>query len=236
PDAAISKFEVELLNEFTPPRLAYMAWTVVVYGLTFGALFLSASSAAQEFEQETLDELTMSNQSANAIYTAKMFSGVILSYISVPAVLLLAQGLFGLWPKGDLVVFFLMTLPLALFSAGLGVIIGSFMRNSVYVVPLSAMGALFYWIVGGGIAPLSLVGMGFVVVNEYSPFSNVYRTMIEMLVQGTYTHLLVDLTTIWVLACLFLLISPAIADRAARTDFTGKIEQIRQKRQMGTTP
>ena len=41
PDAALSNFDVELLNEFTPPRLAYMAWTIIIFGVSFGGLFLS---------------------------------------------------------------------------------------------------------------------------------------------------------------------------------------------------
>lgn len=235
PDAAISNFEVELLNEFTPPRLAYMAWTMAIYGITFGGLFLSGSATTHEFEQETLDELLMSNQSVHAIFMGKMLSGVILSYISVPAVLLIGWGFYGLWPQGNVLIFFALTLPLALYTAGLGVIIGAVARNSVYMVPLCVLGALFYWIVGGGIAPLSLGGIGFEVLNEYVPFSNVYRTAIEMFVQGTYTYLLVDILVIWSFAFVFLIISPILADRIARVDFGRRIEQIRQRRRSKTS-
>lgn len=230
PDAAISDFEVELLNEFTPPRLAYMAWTILIFGISFGGLFLSGSTTTHEYEQETLDELLMSNQSVHAIFMGKMFSGVILSYISVPAVFLLGWGLYGLWPQGTVLAFLALTLPLSIYSAGLGVIIGAVVRNSVYMVPLSALGALFYWIVGGGIAPLSLGGIGFEVLNEYVPFSNVYRTAIEMFVQGTYTYLHVDILVIWSFAVAFLMMSPILADKLSRVDFGRKIEQIRQRR------
>jgi ABC-2 type transport system permease protein len=236
PDAAITDFEVELLNEFTPPRLAYMAWTIIIFGISFGGLFLSASATTHEFEQETLDELLMSNQSVHAIFMGKMLSGVILSYISVPAVLLMGWGFYGLWPRGDVLTFFAVTLPLALYSAGLGVILGAFARNSVYIVPLAALGTLFYWIVGGGIAPLSLVGVGFGVLNEYVPFSNVYRTAIEMFVQGTYTYIIVDLLVIWSFSIVLLIISPIIAERIARVDFSSRIEQIRQRRRRRTSP
>ncbi|MFX1270904.1 MAG: ABC transporter permease [Promethearchaeota archaeon] len=235
PDAAVANFEVELLSEFTPPRLAYMAWTVIIFGVSFGGLFLSASATTHEFEQDTLDELLMSNQSVHAIFMGKMLSGVILSYISVPAVLLMGWGFYGLWPQGDVLTFFALTLPLALYSAGLGVIIGALARNSVYVVPLCALGALFYWIVGGGIAPLSLVGMGFGMLNEYAPFSNVYRTAIEMFVQGTYTHIMVDLSVIWSFSVVLLVISPIMAERIARIDFVSRIEQIRQRRRKRTS-
>jgi ABC-2 type transport system permease protein len=236
PDAAISDFEVELLNEFTPPRLAYMAWTIIIFGISFGGLFLSASATAREFEQDTLDELLLSNQSVHAIFMGKMLSGVLLSYISIPAVLLMGWAFYGLLPQGDILTFFALTLPLALYSAGLGVIIGAVARNSVYVVPLTALGALFYWIVGGGIAPLSLVGMGFGVLNEYVPFSNVYRTTIEMFVQGTYTYLLVDVLVIWSFAVAFLMISPLLANRLARLDFGSRIEQMRQRRRHKVSP
>ena len=90
-------------------------------------------------------------------------------------------------------------------------------------------------IVGGGIAPLSLVGTGFGVLNEYVPFSNVYRTAIEMFVQGTYTYLLVDILVIWSFAVVFLIMSPILADKLARVDFGRKIEQIRQRRRRKTS-
>ena len=115
-------------------------------------------------------------------------------------------------------------------------IIGAIARNSVYMVPLSALAALFYWIVGGGIAPLSLVGMGFGVLNEYVPFSNVYRTSIEMFVQGTFTYLLVDVLVIWSFAVVFLMMSPFLAERFARVDFGSRIEQIRQRRRREVSP
>ncbi len=235
PDAVVSDFEIELLNDFTPPRLAYMAWTIILYGVVFGGLFLSGSAISYEFEQETLDELLMSNQSIHAIYIGKMLSGVILSFISVPAVLLMGWGLYGLWPQGNLPVFFAFALPLSLYSAGLGVIIGAITRNSVYIVPLSALGALFYWLVGGGVAPLSIVGMGFGAFNEYIPFSNVYRTMIEMFVQGTYTYLLIDMLVIWSFAVVFLVISPILADKASRVDIGMRIDKLRQKRGRNTS-
>ncbi|MFW9967786.1 MAG: hypothetical protein ACFFEA_11595, partial [Candidatus Thorarchaeota archaeon] len=67
-------------------------------------------------------------------------------------------------------------------------------------------------------------------LNEYVPFSNVYRTMIEMFVQGTYTYLLVDMLVIWSFAVVFLMISPILADKASRVDIGTRIDRIRQKR------
>ncbi len=223
-------FEMVELRPFTPPRLAYMAWTISVYSVMFGAIFAAGSAMTQEFEQETLDELTLSNQSPYAIYLGKMFSGVVISFAAVPFLFLLSYILFGVWPNGDILTFLSLTLLLALFSSGIGIVAGSIFRNSVFVVPVAALGGIFYWIVGGGIAPLGLFGATFGTFDEYLPVSNVYRSLIRMYVDGTYTSLAVDLSVIGVFAVVFLVISPIIADRLTEVDFGQKLEDMKKRR------
>ncbi|MFW9788448.1 MAG: ABC transporter permease [Candidatus Thorarchaeota archaeon] len=223
-------FETVDLRPFTPPRLAYMAWTVSIYSVMFGAIFAAGSAMTQEFEQETMDELILSNQSPHAIYMGKMFSGVVISYAAVPFLFLLSLILFRVWPDGDVLTFFSLTFLLALFSSGFGIIAGAVFRNSVFVVPVAALGAIFYWIVGGGIAPLSLVGATFGTFDEYLPVSNVYRSLIRMFVEGTYDSLLVDLSVIGVFAVLFLIISPIITNRLTEVDFGKKLEDLKKRR------
>ncbi|MFW9797807.1 MAG: ABC transporter permease [Candidatus Thorarchaeota archaeon] len=223
-------FETVDLRPFTPPRLAYMAWTVSIYSVMFGAIFAAGSAMTQEFEQETMDELILSNQSPHAIYMGKMFSGVVISYAAVPFLFLLSFILFRVWPDGDVLTFFSLTFLLALFSSGFGIIAGAVFRNSVFVVPVAALGAIFYWIVGGGIAPLSLVGATFGTFDEYLPVSNVYRSLIRMFVEGTYDSLLVDLSVIGVFAVLFLIISPIITNRLTEVDFGKKLEDLKKRR------
>ncbi|MFX1604841.1 MAG: ABC transporter permease [Promethearchaeota archaeon] len=223
-------FETVDLRPFTPPRLAYMAWTISVYSVMFGAIFAAGSAMTQEFEQETMDELVLSNQPPHAIYVGKMFSGVVISFSAVPVLFLLSYILFGVWPNGDILTFFSLTFLLALFSSGIGIIAGAIFRNSVFVVPVAALGAIFYWIVGGGIAPLSLVGATFETMNEYLPVSNVYRSLIRMFVEGTYTSLVIDLTVIGVFAMVFLIISPIITERLTEVDFGQKLEDVKKRR------
>lgn len=223
-------FEMTDLRPFTPPRLAYMAWTISVYSVMFGAIFAAGSAMTQEFEQETMDELILSNQSPNAIYIGKMFSGVVISFAAIPFLFILSYILFGVWPNGDLLTFLSLACLLALFSSGIGIIAGAIFRNSVFVVPVAALGAIFYWIVAGGIAPLGLVGATFGTFNEYLPVSNVYRSLIRMFVEGTYTSLIIDLTVIGIFAVAFLIISPIIADRLTEVDFGQKLEEVKKRR------
>jgi ABC-2 type transport system permease protein len=223
-------FEMVDLRPFTPPRLAYMAWTISVYSVMFGAIFAAGSAMTQEFEQETMDELILSNQSPNAIYIGKMFSGVVVSFAAIPFLLILSYILFGVWPNGDILTFLSLTFLLALFSSGIGIVAGAIFRNSVFVVPVAALGAIFYWIVAGGIAPLGLVGATFGTFNEYLPVSNVYRSLIRMFVEGTYTSLIIDLTVISIFAVAFLIISPLIADRLTEVDFGQKLEEVKKRR------
>jgi ABC-type transport system involved in cytochrome c biogenesis permease component len=223
-------FEVEDLRPFTPPRLAYMAWTISVYSVMFGGIFGAGSAMTQEFEQETMEELILSNQSPSAIYAGKMLSGVIIAHVALPVLFLLSFALFGVWPNGDIFVFLSLTVPLAFFSAGIGLIAGAVFRNSVFLVPVAALGGIFYWIIGGGIAPLELVGATFDVLNEYLPVSNVYRSLIRMFVEGNYGTLLIDVGVISVFALVFVVISPLIADRLAEVDLGQRIERARQRR------
>jgi len=223
-------FEMVGLRPFTPPRLAYMAWTISVYSVMFGAIFAAGSAMTQEFEQETMDEIILSNQPPHAIYIGKMFSGVVISFTAVPFLFLLSYVLFGVWPNGDILTFLSLTFLLALFSSGIGLIAGAVFRNSVFVVPIAALGAIFYWIVAGGIAPLGLLGATFDVVNEYLPVSNVYRTLIRMFVEGTYTSLTLDLTVIGLFAVFIMIISPMIANRISQLNLGQILEDAKNRR------
>lgn len=223
-------FEVENLHAFTPPRLAYMAWTIAIYAIMFGALFAAGSAMTQEFEQNTMDEIILSGRSPYAVYIGKMLSGVIVSYIAPPLLFLLSYLLYGVWPNGDVLVFIALTFPLAIFSAGIGIIAGAVFRNSVFLVPVAALGAIFYWMIGGGIAPLELVGASFGVVNEYLPVANVYRSLIRMFVEGSYSTLFIDISVIWIFAIIFLFISPIVSDKLVQMDITRKIGEIKNRR------
>jgi len=223
-------FEMVNLRAFTPPRLAYMAWTIAVYGIMFSAMFIAGSTVTQEFEQKTLDEITLAGRSPYAIYIGKMLSSIVLSYLAPPILFLLSYLLFGVWPLGDVFVFIALTFPLAVFSAGIGIIAGAVFRNAVFIVPVASLGAIFYWITSGGIAPLELVGIGFGTVNEYLPISNVYRSLIRMFVEGSYSSLFIDLGVICIFATLLMIVSPVVTDRIAHMDFTRKIREIKNRR------
>jgi len=223
-------FEMENLRDFTPPRLAYMGWTISIYAVMVSGMFIAGSTVTQEFEQRTLDEIRLSGKSPSAIYVGKMLSSVSVSYIAPVFLFLLSYILFGVWPNGDVLVYLVLTLPLAIFSAGIGLIAGAVFRNAVFIVPVAALVGIFYWITGGGIAPLELVGVGFGSVNEYLPISNVYRSIIRMFVEGTYNSLLVDVSMISAFALVFAIISPSITNRLVQVDFSRKIQEIRNRR------
>jgi ABC-type multidrug transport system permease subunit len=226
-------FAMENLRAFTPPRLAYMAWTIAVYGIMFSAMFIAGSTVTQEFEQKTLDEIALAGRSPYAIYLGKMLSSILVSYLAPPILFLLGYLLFGVWPMGDVFVFIALTLPLAIFSAGIGIIAGAIFRNAVFIVPVAALGSIFYWITGGGIAPLELVGVGFDTVNEYFPISNVYRSLIRMFVEGSYSSLFIDFGVICICAAILMIVSPIATDRITQMDFTRKISEIKNRRNSG---
>jgi ABC-2 type transport system permease protein len=229
-DDALVTFDVETLRSYTPPRLAYMGWTITLYGIMVGAIYAAGSAMTQEFEQDTMTELNLSNESAHSIYFGKMMSGVVVSYIATPLLFLLGFLLFNAWPSGSIFTFFFLTLLLAIFCSGIGIILGTVVRNSVFLVPLAALGGIFYWIVSGGIAPLELVGVSFGAVNEYLPVSNVYRSVIRMFVENSYSTLFVDLAVIGIFAIVLVVISPLVADRLSEVDFVQKLEELKKRR------
>ncbi len=227
---SIVDFDYETLRIYTYPRLAYMSWTIAIYSIMFSAMYIAGSSMTQEFEQNTFAEIEMSNQSPTSIYTGKLLSGLTLSYLAAPVLLLLSWLLNGTWPNGEFLIFLALTIPLALLSACLGIIFGTVFRNSVYLVPIAAFASMFYWIIAGGIAPVSMVGISFDIIDSYSPFSNVYRSLVLMFIESAYTYLLMDLGVILSFAFVFMVVSPRIADRLSKIDFASIIQRRREMR------
>ncbi len=223
-------FEVENLRSYTTPRMAYMAWTISIYGIMVGAIYGAGSTLTQEFEQDTWNEIDLSSQSPYSIFLGKILSGVVISYLATPILFIMGYLLFGFWPQGDVFTFIMLTLPLSLLCSGIGIMLGSFTRNSVYMVPLSALAGLFYWIVCGGIAPLELVGENFGIFDEYVPITNVYRSLIRMFVEGTYSTLLVDLSVIWIFTIPVLIIAPGITKKIAHIDFGQRLTELKERR------
>ncbi len=229
PEASLVDFDYEETREITYPRLAYMAWTISIYGVMFAAMYIAGSTVTQEFEQETLDEIRLSNQSPTAIYMGKMLSGVSLSYLAVPVLLGGSLLTYGFWPQGDLLSYFLITIPLAFACAAIGILLGAIFRNSVYIVPIAAISSVFYWMIGGGIAPLSLIGLGFGVADNYSPISNAYRSLIEMFIDGSYSTLLIDFSVLAGFAIVFVIVFPLLAERISHVDYSQRIRDIRKR-------
>ncbi len=228
-DAPVTFEEVDL-RPYTPPRLGYMAWTIAIYAVGFSALYTGGSAMTQEFEQETFDEINLSGKSIHAIHFGKVVSGTLLSYLPVPLVFIFGYLMYGAWPQGDLLIFLALTAVLATFCSSVALALGAILRNSVFMVPTAALGALFYWITGGGIAPIEIAGLRFGILNEYAPFSNIYRSAVRMFVEGSYQTLLVDLGVGTVFAIVALILCPMIAARASTIDMGGTIQGIRQRR------
>lgn len=227
---AIADFDYVPLRPYTFPRLAYMGWTISIYSLMFAAIFIGGSAMTQEFENKTLDELTLSNNSPFAIYSGKLLSSILLSYVAAPILLLLTMFTHGVWPLGDIITFLLLTIPFVLFNSSLGLVLGAVFRNSVYMVPIAALGSIFYWITGGGIVPLLLLGEQFVIADSYLPISNVYRSLIHMFVYGQYTFVMNDFAVIAVFALPMLVIAPFLANRISQIDYSRRIEELRRRR------
>jgi hypothetical protein len=83
--------------------------------------------------------------------------------------------------------------------------------------------------IGGGIAPLSLLGLGFGVADSYSPISNAYRSLIEMFIDGTHSTLLIDFSVLAGFAIVFVIVFPLLAERISHIDWSQRIRDIRKR-------
>ncbi len=214
-DASVD-FDYTLLRPYTYPRLGYMTWTMSIYAVMFGALFMGGSLMTQEFEDKTIEEIEMASHSPAAITVGKLLTGASIGFIAPPVLLLLGFVGFGIWPKGDIITYMLLSLPLSITASGIGIILGSLVKHSVYIVPISALSSLFYWIMGGGMVPLLIAGLSFGIADTYSPISNAYRSLTEMFVDGTSSSLFVDAGILWMAAVAFLLFAHLAVKRLLR--------------------
>jgi hypothetical protein len=228
-DAPVT-FEYIETREITCPRLAYMAWTIAIYSIMFASMYVAGSTVTQEFEQDTLDEIRLSSQSDWAIYAGKMLCGVVIGYFATPLLLGLCYIIYGFWPEGNLAMFLALTIPYAFFCAAVGILLGSVFRNSVYLVPTTAISGVFYWLAAGGLAPLLILGLGFDIFDDYVPISNVYRSLTSMFVDGSSALFLIDFSVIAAFACAFVIIVPPLTRRIIQVDFTQRLSEIREKR------
>jgi hypothetical protein len=230
PDDAAVDFDVEDLRPFTPPRLGYMSWTLSIYAVMFASLYVGGSAMTQEFENDTFGEIELSGQSVHAIYIGKILSGVLLSYLALPLLFLLGYLAYGAVPQGNLLIFLVLTAVLATFCSSVGLALGAIFRNAVFMVPIAALSALFYWILGGGIAPLELAGVSFGILDQYVPISNIYRSAIRMFVENNYDVLFIDLGVSLVAAVLAVIVAPILAKRWSKVDFGRRFAELKQRR------
>ncbi len=202
--------------EQTFPRLAYMAWTLSIYSIMFTSLLTAGSSMTREFEHGTLQEPVLSMHSPVSIYFGKLMVAVLISHIGVPFFIILPFLAYGVLPFCNSLAFLSLTVMLALFSSALGLILGSAVRTSVYMVPLSSFIALFYWFGGGGIAPLQqITGGQSGLMWLFAPVSDVYRSLITMFITGSLTFYLMDIAIIGVSAIGLMFLAPLLAQRIA---------------------
>ncbi|MGY5875021.1 MAG: hypothetical protein RTU30_04680 [Candidatus Thorarchaeota archaeon] len=133
-------------------------------------------------------------------------------------------------------IFALITIPLAFVCAAMGIILGAILRNSVCIVPIAATTSIVYWMIGGGITPLSLLGIRFGVANSYSPISNAYSPLIEMFIDGTHSTLLIDFSMIAGFAIIFVIVFSFLAERIAQVDYSQRIREIKKRAQERRRP
>ncbi len=132
----------------------YLAVSIVVISLMVGGLLLGGSSAAREYEKETIKELLLSPASRWAISAGKLLATLILtlgSALIVLAVIIVGLGIHPINPV-EVGIF---TLVLLILFGSLGTLVGTLTKSRSVVVPLSLGLALPLFFLSGPFGPIS---------------------------------------------------------------------------------
>lgn len=140
------------------PLMVYIAITLFVFAMIFGATLCGGVSVVREWERLTVKPLLISPSGRAALAFGKSLAGLAGGVLSGTAILLLAifvldaQIPVSIWP-----LVLLMMVIVSLAFGGLGCLLGAATNQTIPVFAFTLVVALGTWIACGGMAPLGLM-------------------------------------------------------------------------------
>jgi ABC-2 type transport system permease protein len=190
--------------------IPYLTVSILVIGLVLAGILQSGTSAAREWEHETIKELLLSPASRWAMIVGKMLGAFVMSIASVIVVLFVLIVIIGVRPAHWDEVIGYTLLCLVIFIA-LGALLGTFLKQRQPVIALSFGTALPLFFLSGAFGPISfttpaiqVIAKAFpiyyaIVLQQYAFHNfilNTYGTSTNALILGVYALCLVILASI----------------------------------------
>jgi len=146
----------------------YLAVSILVIGILVGGLLQSGTSAAREWERETVKELLLSPASRAAMLVGKMLGAFLMSLASIVVVLAVLIFLLGVYPIhwGEMIGFTLLTL---LIFTALGTLLGTLIKQRMALTALALGTSIPLFFVSGPFGPISFGAKATQLIAEIFP-------------------------------------------------------------------
>ncbi|HEY8516708.1 MAG TPA: ABC transporter permease [Candidatus Binatia bacterium] len=155
---------IELRQEFryNPTLRDINFYLSALAGFLLTNICLSAASLGLVAEKEngTYEQMLAQPATALQIVLGKLLPNVVISYVALTIGMVGAGLLHGYWPKGNVLVFYVTTLPFILASLGIGVFVSALARTSAQAVFISVFFIMPSFVLSGSMLPYALMPHG----------------------------------------------------------------------------
>lgn len=165
-------------------RKSFIGGSAVVLAVMVGAAMNTALIAAREWEHRTAKELQLAPRARNEIIAGKLAAGLLASIVATLITLLFAATIFGLRIPPDRIPMLLLYSGLsALGFAGLGLAVGSWLKDYRAVQPVILVTLAGSFFASGGFSSVATLPAGVRVFDQYWPPSWVFEII------NNHTHM-----------------------------------------------
>jgi ABC-2 type transport system permease protein len=164
---------IELREEFryNPTLRDLNFYLSALAGFLLTNICLAAASLGLVAEKEngTYEQLLAQPATALQIVLGKLLPNVVISYVALTIGMVGAGLVHGYWPKGNVLVFALCTLPFILATLGIGVFVSVLARTSAQAVFISVFFIMPSYVLSGSMLPYALMPHGVREVGGFFP-------------------------------------------------------------------
>lgn len=165
------------------PLINYIAITLFVFAIVFGATLCGGISVVREWEQLTIKPLLISPSHRTALAFGKSLAGLAGGLLSGTAILLLALFVLGVQiPAGTWPLVLIMMAIVSVAFGGLGCLLGAATNQTIPVFAFTLVVALVTWIACGGMAPLSLLPDWAQIIAAFLPPSYAMHALVQLII------------------------------------------------------
>jgi ABC-2 type transport system permease protein len=155
---------IELREEFryNPTLRDVNFYLSALAGFLLTNICLSAASLGLVAEKEngTYEQMLAQPATALQIVLGKLLPNVVTSYVALTIGIVGAGLVHGYWPKGNVLVFYVTTLPFILATLGIGVFVSALARTSAQAVFISVFFIMPSFVLSGSMLPYALMPHG----------------------------------------------------------------------------